>query len=79
MRRRIQRRLPPAGQEGSTGAATTVAVSERNDQTELEEVNALYSMLEDRYKKKVCRSIGIPSWKRIDKDQDPKPTTIHPA
>ncbi|KAI9778374.1 MAG: hypothetical protein M1816_004132 [Peltula sp. TS41687] len=59
MRRRLDRRIKPSQQQQqlqqdgkkSTGRAVLLDL---NEKTELEQVNALYSLLEDRYKQKVC-------------------------
>ncbi len=46
---------------GQAGAAGTIPMSmlQRNEHEELEQVNALYSLLEDRYKKRVRRIISF--------------------
>lgn len=51
MRRRIQKRLEKP-QEGNDAQAAGVTVTGKK-LDELEQVNALYSLLEDRYMKKV--------------------------
>lgn len=51
MRRRLDRRIRPLKDEVD-GKSTRTAL-EVNEKTELEQVNALYSLLEDRYKQKV--------------------------
>lgn len=68
MRRRLQRRLEPAEQEPERAKEAAAAeikgagvtAMERNQKEELEQVNALYSLLEDRYKRKV--SVGLGEW-----------------
>jgi hypothetical protein len=58
MRRRIEQRLSPQKAAASPDAA----------RAELEQVNALYSLLENRYSKKVCYAaaarIGGWDWNR---------------
>ncbi|KAI9816937.1 MAG: hypothetical protein M1826_001709 [Phylliscum demangeonii] len=47
MRRRLDQRLKPTATDGPA-----VSMLEHNAEAELEQVNALYSLLEDRYRRK---------------------------
>jgi cytochrome b pre-mRNA-processing protein 6 len=54
MRRRIERRFLPASSPNTPTAAQAVANSAVDEKVELEQVNAIYSLLENRYSRKVC-------------------------
>jgi len=52
MRRRIDRRFLPASTSNTPNAAQAVANSAVDEKMELEQVNAIYSLLENRYSRK---------------------------
>jgi len=52
MRRRIDRRFLPASSPNTPNAAQAVANSAIDEKVELEQVNAIYSLLENRYSRK---------------------------
>lgn len=71
IRRRVEKRAQPVAGDSSPGdgpkPTMTMAMTalERNQKDELEQVNALYSLLEDRYWKKVRKVIRPPFWSTI--------------
>lgn len=54
MRKRLDRRFLPTSSPESQSAATAVANSAVDERLELEQANILYSLLENRYSRKVC-------------------------
>jgi cytochrome b pre-mRNA-processing protein 6 len=59
MRRRIEKRFLPASSPDSPNGAQAVANSPIDEKLELEQVNAIYSLLENRYSRKVCPVSGF--------------------
>jgi cytochrome b pre-mRNA-processing protein 6 len=53
MRRRTDQRFLPASSSNTLSAAQAVANSAIDERIELEQVNAIYSLLENRYSRKV--------------------------
>jgi len=58
MRRRIDRRFLPPSSSTTLNAAQSVANSPIDEKLELEQVNAIYSLLENRYTRKVWLQFG---------------------
>jgi cytochrome b pre-mRNA-processing protein 6 len=59
MRRRIDKRYLPAAPSDTPGAAQAVANSPIDEKVDLDQVNAIYSLLENRYSRKVHFAIGF--------------------
>ncbi len=53
MRRRLEKRFLPASSQTAPKAAQAVANSPLDEKLELEQANVLYSLLENRYARKV--------------------------
>ena len=58
MRKRLDRRYLPASSPDTAKAAQAVSNSAVDERVQLEQANALYSLLENRYSQTVCWTIG---------------------
>ena len=69
MKKRLDRRFLPVSSPDAAKAARAVPNSAIDEKIELEQANALYSLLENRYSQRVCECFDLS--RQVDADQLP--------